>query len=226
MTNDKSMKKKRTCSASKILYCLLCTSFGLIGLLWYTYTVRINEHVQNQSGYSPTIDKKENMYTPDIELESENTKTDEIYNSNIPQSISYSIKKLENTAAITVTQTESKFMPSEMHFVHIPKCGGTSMTAVLREVACHLDPAKNEDCCTNPGFCDWHAKRRCKMIKGCINHFPQRKYIFQSMPSITILREPVSRLLSAWFYRGHSPNIDFFQVRPEFKEIKEGKRPK
>ena len=33
------------------------------------------------------------------------------------------------------------------------------------------------------------------------------------------------RLLSAWFYRGHSPNNDFFQVRPEFKEIREGKRP-
>jgi hypothetical protein len=34
------------------------------------------------------------------------------------------------------------------------------------------------------------------------------------------------RILSAWFYRGHSPNLDFFQVRPWFKEIKEGKRPK
>lgn len=35
-----------------------------------------------------------------------------------------------------------------------------------------------------------------------------------------------NRLLSAWFYRGHSPNLDFFQVRPEFKDIKDGKRPK
>jgi hypothetical protein len=35
----------------------------------------------------------------------------------------------------------------------------------------------------------------------------------------------LDRLLSAWFYRGHSPNNDFFQVRPEFKEIREGKRP-
>lgn len=34
------------------------------------------------------------------------------------------------------------------------------------------------------------------------------------------------RLLSAWFYRGHNPNNDFFNVRPEFKEIYEGKRPK
>lgn len=36
----------------------------------------------------------------------------------------------------------------------------------------------------------------------------------------------LSRLISAWFYRGHSPNLDFFQVRPEFKEIQTGKRPR
>lgn len=25
--------------------------------------------------------------------------------------------------------------------------------------------------------------------------------------------------MSAWFYRGHNPNLDFFQVRPEFKNV-------
>lgn len=64
----------------------------------------------------------------------------------------------------------------DFHFVHIPKCGGTSMTAILREVACAMDTSRNEDCCTNPGFCDFHAHRRCASIKGCINHFPQ-KYV-------------------------------------------------
>lgn len=67
------------------------------------------------------------------------------------------------------------------------------------------------------------------------------------MKSIAVFREPVSRwvqletrvlygnpcvipsiitfrLISAWFYRGHSPNLDFFQVRPEFKDIQTGKR--
>lgn len=100
------------------------------------------------------------------------------------------------------------------------------MTTVLRQVACKLDPSRNTDCCTNPGFCDWHAKRRCLSIKGCINHFPNRKWIYKSVPSITITREPISRLLSAFFYRGHSPNLDFFDVRPEAKLIKAGKRPK
>jgi hypothetical protein len=115
---------------------------------------------------------------------------------------------------------------SDIHFVHIPKCGGTTMTTVLRQIQCVVNPVKNVDCCTNPGFCDWHAHRRCESIKGCINHFPNRKLIFKPLPSITVLREPTSRLLSAWFYRGHSPNLDFFQVRPYFKEISEGKRPR
>ena len=100
------------------------------------------------------------------------------------------------------------------------------MTTILRQVACEVDADRNEDCCTNPGFCDFHAHRRCSSIKGCINHFPQTEWINKAPPSITIMREPMSRLLSAWFYRGHSPNLDFFQVRPEFKEIKLGKRPR
>jgi hypothetical protein len=76
----------------------------------------------------------------------------------------------------TDAQKKKKPVNQEMqyHFVHIPKCGGTSMTAVMREIACHVDPIGNSDCCLNPGFCDWHAMRRCSVIKGCINHFPQR----------------------------------------------------
>ena len=54
----------------------------------------------------------------------------------------------------------------DLHFIHIPKCGGTSMTAILRQVLCQIDPERNIDCCTNPGFCDWHAFRRCEAIRG------------------------------------------------------------
>lgn len=48
----------------------------------------------------------------------------------------------------------------------------------------------------------------------------------EKKPSVSLTREPLSRIISAWFYRGHSPNLDFFQVRPWFKEIAQGKRPK
>lgn len=117
--------------------------------------------------------------------------------------------------------------PFQLHFMHIPKCGGTSMTAVLREVMCDMAPDRMKDCCTNPGFCDTRAMRRCSAIKGCVNHFANRPFIFKpEVPSITIMRHPVSRLVSAWFYRCHSPNSDCFQVRPEFKLIKQKKKPK
>jgi hypothetical protein len=62
----------------------------------------------------------------------------------------------------------------QVHFIHIPKCGGTSMTTVLREMMCSIDPIHNTDCCTNPGFCEYSAGRKCSVIKGCINHFPNR----------------------------------------------------
>jgi hypothetical protein len=73
-------------------------------------------------------------------------------------------------------RVEALFQPltKEIHFIHIPKCGGTTMTTLLRQIQCDVDPTINADCCLNPGFCDWHAKRRCSTIKGCINHFPQR----------------------------------------------------
>jgi hypothetical protein len=67
--------------------------------------------------------------------------------------------------------------PFRLHFMHIPKCGGTSMTAVLREVMCDAAPEQMKDCCTNPGFCDTRAMRRCAAIKGCVNHFANRSVI-------------------------------------------------
>jgi hypothetical protein len=68
----------------------------------------------------------------------------------------------------------------DIHFIHIPKAGGTSMTSILRQVVCQIDQDRNDDCCTNPGFCDWHAFRRCKAIKGCTDHFPNRSVIDDS----------------------------------------------
>jgi hypothetical protein len=61
-----------------------------------------------------------------------------------------------------------------VHFIHVPKCGGTSMTTVLRQMMCQVDPVRNRDCCLNPGFCEHQSNRKCSVVKGCINHFPNR----------------------------------------------------
>jgi hypothetical protein len=84
------------------------------------------------------------------------------------------LNKLISKVSLPLEEPLEDPVPEEIHFIHVPKCGGTSMTAVLRAIQCHIDPKQNSDCCRNPGFCDWHANRRCATIKGCINHFPNR----------------------------------------------------
>ena len=89
--------------------------------------------------------------------------------------------------------SKKKDQKFSIHFIHVPKCGGTTMTTALRQVMCEVDPIKNRDCCINPGFCDHNSNRRCSVIKGCINHFPNRPFIFRDMPTVTLFRDPVSR---------------------------------
>ena len=91
----------------------------------------------------------------------------------------------QSATSMIESQNESPLKPwkkkkhsTDFHFIHIPKCGGTSMTALLREVSCFIDSERNIDCCTNPGFCDWHAMRRCEAIRGCTNHIPNRLLVF------------------------------------------------
>ena len=86
-----------------------------------------------------------------------------------------------------------------IHFIHIPKCGGTTLTAILRAMQCVRDPILHKDCCTNPGYCDWWSKQRCESIKGCTDHFPNRQQIFmQKKPSITLTREPIGTLYTRY----------------------------
>ena len=126
----------------------------------------------------------------------------------------------------------------ELHFVHVPKCGGTSVTKVLRRMACVLnggEPSKNAkgarqweasgklqlDCCSPPGFCGAPEKRTCKLIKGCVNHFPNLDFVNpHQRPSLTILRSSITRVISSWHYRCHNPNFDCFKVRPNLRTWK------
>jgi hypothetical protein len=121
--------------------------------------------------------------------------------------------------------------PHFFHFVHVPKCGGTSLTSVLRRASCRLLAAYSEenpgqlsfaaetaDCCT-PGFCE-NPDRLCASVSGCQNHIPQLGLVGKGASlSVTMLRDPVARVVSAWFYRCHSPNRDCYNVRGEFCQV-------
>lgn len=58
-------------------------------------------------------------------------------------------------------------------FIHIPKSGGTALTAILRVIQCHRDPIQFRDCCHNPGSCYIKGFRRCISILGCVSHHPR-----------------------------------------------------
>lgn len=60
---------------------------------------------------------------------------------------------------------------NRLHFVHVPKAGGTSMNILLRQLMCEKDSIANKDCCV-PGVC--YKKRRCDVMVGCYGHIPNR----------------------------------------------------
>ena len=120
------------------------------------------------------------------------------------------------------------------HFVHVPKCGGTAMSSVLRRMMCvkNAPAVGNEtrpyevDCC-KPGSCD-PPGRKCDALYGCSGHSPRMRKMrlvergaatqdgAQGVGSFTMIRNPVLRVLSAFYYRGHSPNSDNYHVRRAF----------
>jgi len=63
---------------------------------------------------------------------------------------------------------------NKMLFIHVPKCGGTAFTSLLRKIQCHRNSTAHPDCCRNPGSCYIKGFRRCISILGCVSHFPRR----------------------------------------------------
>ncbi len=165
------MKKKTTIKLSSIL--IIFTIF-LCGGFFAFLTIKDNVGiVENNTSISPVklniienqVDGNEIKKTDHSLLNSStankpNIKPDIIFGPNDPY--------------WPIHQYDKYNMQQRLHFIHIPKCGGTTMTVILRMMMCDFDPIKNIDCCTNPGFCDHSAKRKCGVIRGCINHFANR----------------------------------------------------
>lgn len=144
-------RQQNSCSTSTIfISAIIIVAFGYIAL--------VSLYHKNFNDYNilskKSILKVIHNYTPVL-----NSKTSTIENK-IDAKI---IKKNKNeTSKSNVHLNPQRISPLEpyhkqkgafdMHFIHIPKCGGTSMTAILREVACKIDPLRNDDCCTNPGI--------------------------------------------------------------------------
>lgn len=96
-----------------------------------------------------------------------------------------------------------------LHLVRIPKASSTPLSTVSRHIA-GCFPAG--PCCKYPGT----PRGTCPLTEpplikceelgkviGCTHHFPNYKYLLDpSIISITVMREPLSRAISAFFYPG------------------------
>jgi hypothetical protein len=110
---------------------------------------------------------------------------------------------------------------------HLPshQSGGTTFGQVVIATACELNSQYRDslDCCSPPA--DWCAENcepipDCKAIYGCslchCHHIPRMHRMADAHFSVTIIRHPMTRYISGYFYRAHSPNWDRFGIRPGY----------
>lgn len=83
---------------------------------------------------------------------------------------------------------------NHLQFIHVPKCGGTTFSSLLRQFQCLSNPQYHSDCCIGVAFCDPSNNVWCKSIMGCYDHGINSNIIDNPFfASVSILREPVSR---------------------------------
>lgn len=157
-SKQKAVQKSNTCCGSSIA--LFFTAFIALGLLSISFLTvfHLKPHsglrtpILNEASALPTKFKIVPILEKEIVLETQTP----LLETKAPNKIveKAEIEATNNHYELPVhpyyDKTDKK-RGFDVHFIHIPKCGGTSMTAILREVACKLDPSRNKDCCTNPG---------------------------------------------------------------------------
>jgi hypothetical protein len=119
----------------------------------------------------------------------------------------------------------------KLHLIRVPKAGSTALSVIARYTTIIEIRKSNEmiftylfslltnrqsagceprgPCCKwpgdPPGSCPARGLDRCNHIEiiGCMNHFSNYPMLLDnSLPSISMVREPISRAISAFFYPG------------------------
>mmetsp|Transcript_26067 Transcript_26067/g.43415 ORF Transcript_26067/g.43415 Transcript_26067/m.43415 type:complete len:331 (-) Transcript_26067:1332-2324(-) len=101
----------------------------------------------------------------------------------------------------------------KVHLIRVPKASSSSMSQVARRIA-GCTPVG--PCCKwpgdPPGSCPSKALFQCQLegrVIGCTHHHPFYSVLLNPLiPSLTMMRDPVSRSLSAFFYSGIHHNSD------------------
>lgn len=110
--------------------------------------------------------------------------------------------------------SDRKPRPGLIHFVHVPKAGGSAFTTYARDI---VGCTPWGSCCTPEGLplgsCS--ENRSCGKVMGCIGHRPKIEALpVRSFASVIVTRDPLARLVSAWFYEDHheGPNFEYFTL--------------
>lgn len=123
----------------------------------------------------------------------------------------FQVAKAEDFASrffsIAMNRSTDRYLFPQVHLVRVPKASSTSFSAITRRIVGCSPPGP---CCKYPGdpvgSCPDKMLFQCqvqKKVLGCTGHTTD--YIAlksQDIPSMTFLREPISRSLSAFFYPG------------------------
>jgi hypothetical protein len=94
-------------------------------------------------------------------------------------------------------------LPQRLHLIRVPKAGSTATSVIARRlVGC--TPAG--PCCQYPGTPRGTCPQRglmCPNVVGCTEHHAHMSVLMNpEIPSLMVMRHPVSRALSAFFYPG------------------------
>lgn len=107
----------------------------------------------------------------------------------------------------TISFNEYNSLPQIIHLIRIPKAGSSALSAVARRIV-GCEPAG--PCCKWPGdpvgSCPQKELFDCQTegkVVGCTHHNPHYDMLLnKTVPTISIMREPLSRSTSAFFYPG------------------------
>ena len=120
------------------------------------------------------------------------------------------------TLSLANGQEENKhhyYKLNKIHIIRVPKASSSSLSAIARRAVGCGPPGP---CCHYPGepksSCPSTQLFKCeqeKKVIGCTDHFPYLWYLFKpGVPTISMVRNPFARSLSAFFYNGIHHNSD------------------